>query len=445
MGNYFGTDGIRGVAASDFPPDRVLLFGQAIGRFLHENYPTEEIWVGIGKDTRLSGDLIESSLIAGLLSMGVNVKSLGILPTPAIARLTMMEKCQAGIVISASHNPLEYNGIKIFSAQGTKFSDQQEQRIEYWIEQAKLGLPVSQHPGIHRIFQDAPSAYAQSIIRQYPKLKLNGLKVAIDCAYGATFWTSPHVLEHLGAKVLPVAAVPDGSLINVNCGSTYPEYVEEAARLKKFAYDVAFTHDGDGDRVLTRYQGTLVDGDHLITMIGLHRQHEHQLNPSMIVGTVMTNSGIELFLNERQIKLHRSKVGDRYVLEDMIKYKALIGGEQSGHLIFLDKTSTGDGLVSILESLDAMIASDFQLMRDVQQIPLHSQVLLNVKVSDKEAVLQSSLFLNEIEQIKKNHPEVRLVIRPSGTEPLFRILTEALDSSLAKHLAEHLANLAASI
>jgi phosphoglucosamine mutase len=445
MGNYFGTDGIRGLASTVLTPEKVLWIGQAIARYALETSKSRECWIGIGKDTRLSGDIIEHSLIAGLLSMGVSVKSFGILPTPAIARLLDMQNCHLGVVISASHNPVEYNGLKIFANKGIKLSDEQEARIEYWIEKARLGLPLSKHPGRHFPLQDAPLTYAQSILQQYPHLRLDGLKIAIDCAHGATYWTSPHVLEQLGANVLPLCNTPDGSLINVNCGSTYPDFVEEASSQKAFPYDIAFSHDGDGDRVLARYQGKLVDGDHMMALTALSRQHETRLNSPTIVGTVMTNSGIEHFLMQTKIHLHRSAVGDRYVLEDMLRLKASMGGEQSGHLIYLDKGFTGDGLVSILETLQAILPNAFQKLDEVQEIPLLSQVLLNVKVSNKESVLQSKRFSGELEKIQNDYPQVRLVVRPSGTEPLFRILTEAPDPALAKQLAQHLADLAASL
>ncbi len=445
MGNYFGTDGIRGLASTRFTPEQVIQIGQAVGRFLRESNPTDECWVGIGKDSRISGDLIEHSLIAGLLSCGVSVKSFGILPTPGIARLAVMEKCHMGLVISASHNPAEYNGIKLFGANGQKLDDAEEARIEYWIDQAQFGLHSDPHPGRHFVLQDAPSAYAESVIRQYPDLQLKGMKIAIDCAYGATFWTTPHVLEHFGARVCASGMVPDGTKINHECGSTFPDYIETFAREKAFSYDLAFTHDGDGDRVLARYKGKLVDGDHMITMIGMHRRGQQKLDPSTIVGTVMTNSGIENYLRDAGICLHRSAVGDRYVLEDMLKLKATIGGEQSGHLIFLDKSPTGDGLISLLETLQSAVATEFKLLDDSENIPLYSQVLLNVPVIDRDKVLQSLTFSNELEKIRKSHPDVRIVVRPSGTEPLFRILAEALDPSLSQHLARQLADIAASI
>lgn len=445
MGNYFGTDGIRGIASTVLSPEKVLYIGQAIGRYALETCKSSECWIGIGKDTRLSGDTIEHALVAGLLSMGVSVKSFGILPTPGIARILRIENCHLGIVISASHNPVEYNGLKVFAGQGIKLSDEQEARIEYWIEKAKLGLPLSKHPGSHLLYDRAPTDYTQSILNQYPKLRLDGIKIAVDCAYGATWFTTPHVLEQLGAQVFAVANTPDGSRINVNCGSTYPDFIQEAATQEAFPYDIAFSHDGDGDRVLAHYQGQLVDGDHMLALTALFRQKRSNLQPSTIVGTVMTNSGIEHFLSKTQIHMHRSPVGDRYVLEDMLRLKAPMGGEQSGHLIYIDKGFTGDGLVSILETLQTLVPNDFHKLDEIQQIPLLSQVLLNIKVKDKQIVLQSKRFSSELEKIQNEYPQVRLVVRPSGTEPLFRILTEAPDPALAKQLAQHLADLAVSL
>lgn len=445
MGNYFGTDGIRGIASTVLSPEKVLYIGQAIGRYALESSKSSECWIGIGKDTRLSGDTIEHALIAGLLSMGVSVKSFGVLPTPGIARILRMEKCHLGVVISASHNPIEYNGLKVFAGQGIKLTDEQEARIEYWIEKAKLGLPMSKHPGTHIIFNNAPTDYTQSILKQYPGLRLDGLKLAVDCAYGATYFTTPHVLEQLGANVLALCNTPDGARINVDCGSTYPDFVEEASTQHSFSYDLAFSHDGDGDRVLARYRGKLLDGDHMLALTALYRKEKARLHPPTIVGTVMTNSGIEQFLNKTQIHMHRSPVGDRYVLEDMLRLKAPIGGEQSGHLIYLDKGYTGDGLISILETLQAVIPDALGKLDEVQEIPLLSQVLLNVKVKDKQTVLQSKRFSSELEKVQNDNPQVRLVVRPSGTEPLFRILTEAPDPALAKQLAQHLADLAVSL
>ncbi len=445
MGKYFGTDGIRGIASTVFTAEKTLQIGQAIGLFLNEKYPAEELWVGIGRDSRTSGELIEQSLITGLLSTGVNVKIYGILPTPGIARLVDLQKCHAGIVISASHNPAEYNGIKVFSAKGQKLTDHEEKRIEHWMEQDHQKTSFHNSPGKCLRIEDATKLYADSVIRQYPQLKLHGLKVAVDCSYGATCHTTPYVLRELGAEVFAVACEPLGEQINHGCGSTFPQNVEEKAKEAGFSYDIAFSHDGDGDRVLARYKGRLADGDHMLTMIGMHRFHQHQLCPSMIVGTVMTNTGIERYLQQTGIQLYRSSVGDKYVLQDMIKYKAVIGGEQSGHLIFMDKMQTGDGLISILETLQAAISSQFRLLEEVEQIPMYSQELLNVTVTDKEAVLASTRFADELKIIASQYPDVRIVVRPSGTEPLFRILTEAQDPKLAQQLAKQLADIAINL
>ncbi len=445
MGRYFGTDGIRGIASTIFTTEKTLRIGKSIGLFLREKFPSEELWVGIGRDSRTSGKMMEDALVEGLQAVGVNVKSYGILPTPGIARLFSMQQCHAGIVISASHNPAEHNGIKVFGAQGHKLKEQDEERIEHWIDHDHLEASYSESLGKCIPIQDAAKLYADSVIKQYPNLNLQGLKIAVDCSYGATCWTTPYVLRELGAEVLAVACEPRGELINHNCGSTFHQNIEDKAREAGFQYDIAFSHDGDGDRVLARYHGKLVDGDHLLAMIGIRRNQQHLLKPSMIVGTVMTNTGIERYLQQTGIQLYRSSVGDKYVLQDMIKFKATIGGEQSGHLIFMDKMQTGDGLISILETLQAAIPSHFRLLEEVEQIPLFFQELLNVTVANKEAVLSSSLFADELEKIKNQYPEVRIVVRPSGTEPLFRILTEAEDPLLAKQLAKQLADIATNI
>ncbi len=346
-------------------------------------------------------------------------------------------------MISASHNPVEYNGLKVFAGQGIKLSDEQKPGSNTGLRKPNLDFPWQNTPESTSSHQCSNRLYPIHM-KQYPELRLNGLKIAVDAPMVPPTSHSPCI----GATRCPCfrsCHTPDGNRINVNCGSTYPDFIQEAATQEAFPYDIAFSHDGDGDRVLAHYRGKLVDGDHMLALTALSRLSHSNLHPSTIVGTVMTNSGIEQFLNKTQIHMHRSPVGDRYVLEDMLRLKAPIGGEQSGHLIYLDKGYTGDGLVSILETLQALVPDAFHKLDEVQEIPLLSQVLLNIKVKDKQTVLQSKRFSSELEKIQQDYPQVRLVVRPSGTEPLFRILTEAPDPALAKQLAQHLADLAVSL
>lgn len=439
MGKYFGTDGIRGIANIELNPELSFKVGRALSLYLQKQFP-ECGFVGIGKDTRLSGDMIESSVMSGLLSSGTSCKLFGILPTPAVSRLTNLKNCDAGIVISASHNPISDNGIKIFDKFGFKLSDRDEEIIEELIDSYSNNSLTNNHEvGRTFIENNSPQIYVESILNEFNDLTLNGLKVLVDCAFGATYFTTPFALDKLSAKVISVNSSPDGTNINVNCGSTHPEFVLNYANTNKINFEIAFAHDGDGDRVIALLpDGKIIDGDMIMSLCAVYKKRNSKLNNRIVVGTTMSNKGIEEYLEENEIKFVRSNVGDKYVLRDMIRLKAEIGGEQSGHIIFLEKVKTGDGLVTMLEFLDILVKTDFKILDELKNINFYHQKLTNVKTSNKERVLNSQLLKDTIDKLAKDYKDLRINVRPSGTEPLIRIFAEAKEKDIVNKAIEDL-------
>lgn len=434
---YFGTDGIRGrVGESPVTADFMLRLGRAAGKVLAKN---DSRSVVIGKDTRISGYMFESALEAGLAAAGTNVALLGPMPTPAIAYLTRTLHACAGIVISASHNPYYDNGIKFFSAKGEKLLDETEQAIEYEIDQPFTTID-SQKMGKAVRIDDAAGRYIEFCKGTIPfSVTLRGLKIVVDCANGATYKVAPAVLEELGAEVIAIGNEPDGLNINRNCGSTYPDFVSQA--VIQHQADLGIALDGDGDRlIMVDSSGTTVNGDELLYILAAARQDSGQLRGG-VVGTVMSNFGLELALKARQIPFIRSPVGDRNVHRELVSRGWTLGGEASGHLLCLDRTSTGDGIVSALQILEVMISSGkslAELTRDVQKMP---QVMINVPVNGQVANLSDSLAISAAVMAvqAKLGDTGRVILRPSGTEPLIRVTLEGSDEKLVNELAEQLA------
>lgn len=434
MRKYFGTDGVRGkVGTHPITPDFALRLGYAAGKVLaaHSKKPA----VIIGKDTRLSGYLFESSLEAGFAYAGVDVYMAGPIPTPAIAYLTKTLRLAAGVVISASHNPYYDNGIKFFSAKGTKLPDDIELEIEAAIDGEMI---IAEKLGKVRRLEDARGRYIEFCKSTFPSsLDLKGLKIVLDCANGATYHVAPHVFEELGAQVIKLSCAPDGININENCGSTHPEDLVKKVIETSADYGIAF--DGDGDRVVVAdKEGNLLDGDELIYIVAKAYEALGNKQPG-IVGTVMTNMGMEVALKEQGYDFVRAKVGDRYVVEELLKNNWLLGGEASGHILCLDKHSTGDGIISALQVLAGLVVlekSSNQVI-DWEEYP---QTMINVRLADKSFDWQTKSKAI-IEQVTTELGKTgRVVVRASGTEPLVRVMVEAKDADVAANSAKRIAD-----
>ncbi|MEZ5552219.1 MAG: phosphoglucosamine mutase [Pseudomonadales bacterium] len=435
---YFGTDGIRGrVGEPPITPEFCLRLGWAVGRvFAEAASSTPRIL--IGKDTRISGYMLESVLESGLVSAGVNVSLMGPMPTPAVAYLTRTLRAEAGIVISASHNPYFDNGIKFFDGSGNKLPDAFEKRIEAQLD-APMHCVDSHQLGRAMRIEDAAGRYIEfckaSVNRGF---RLSGLKILLDCANGATYHVAPGVFEELGAKVTVINAEPDGFNINENCGSTSPERLAEAVRAAGASVGIAF--DGDGDRVvMVDEQGGVVDGDELLFIIALHRAKAGLLAGG-VVGTVMSNFGLERALGEARIDFVRAKVGDRYVHEALRERNWQLGGESSGHILCLDLTTTGDAIVAALQALCAMIDSGAplsELKAGMHKLP---QTMLNVSVpSPRERAIAADVASAVAAQSARLSGRGRVLIRPSGTEPVVRVMVEGEREDEVSRIAEELA------
>jgi len=429
---YFGTDGIRGqVGLSSINPEFVLKLGWAIGRVLANG---DRKKVVIGKDTRVSGYMLESALEAGLSAAGVDVSLLGPMPTPAIAYLTQTLRANAGIVISASHNLFEDNGIKFFSAEGGKLPDSVELEIEAELEK-QLETVSSVKLGKATRINDAPGRYIEFCKSTIPSLtRLTGLKIVVDCANGATYHIAPNVFAELGAKVIAIADKPDGFNINQECGSTSPEELRQ--KVIKSGADIGIGLDGDGDRViLIDSKGNIVDGDQIIYIIAKDR-HQRGVLHGGVVGTLMSNYGLEMAIKSLGVPFLRTNVGDRYVLEALHEHDWKIGGETSGHILCLDKTTTGDGIVAALQVLSIMVKQDKSLLELSEGINLLPQTLVNLKTERAVELAKNSKVIQAVTSMEKDlNGNGRVLLRPSGTEPLLRIMVEGSDETTVKQKA----------
>ncbi len=438
----FGTDGIRGVANQHpMTPELVLRMGKAIASLFRNTKRRHRIL--IGRDTRLSGPMIEDALVAGICSMGVDALTVGVLPTPAVAFLTMDMKADAAIMISASHNPFEDNGIKIFQGNGLKLPDAAETRIEALIESERLGDPAPTGAAIGRssaIF-GADGRYAVFLKNAFPKaLSLEGLKIVVDCAHGAGYRIAPLVLEELGAEVIPMGNNPDGKNINLKCGAMHPEIV--AAAVRKHRAHAGIALDGDADRVIfADEKGAVIDGDHIMAICALDLKARRQLRKNTVVATVMSNMGFEIAMKQANIKLIRTQVGDRYILECMRQKGYNLGGEQSGHLIFLDHTTTGDGILSALQVLAVMKKKGRPLSELAAVMSTLPQVLINVTV-EKRRELDSIPVIGQAiaDAEKKLAGKGRILVRFSGTQALCRVMIEGPSQKEITAMANELAD-----
>ena len=440
---FFGTDGIRGrVGKAPITPEFVMHLGYAAGKVLagDRNSLTadESPTVLIGKDTRISGYMLETALQAGLMAAGVNVQLTGPLPTPAVAYLTRALRLQAGVVISASHNPFEDNGIKFFSASGQKLPDQTELAIEALLEHPLDTVPARQLGRARRI-DDAAARYIEFCKSTFPFDKdLRGLKLVVDCAHGATYHVAPHVLHELGAEVIAVGAAPNGFNINLECGATYTGTL--TAAVMEHQADFGISLDGDGDRLMMADRdGRIFDGDQLVYAIARHRVQSGYMKGG-VVGTLMTNLGMQHALERMEIPFARAKVGDRYVLELLQQKGWQLGGETSGHILCLDKHTTGDGIISALQVLHALHDSKVSLAEYTRDLSLYPQVLINVPIARRIDLNANQPVREAEEQARADMGEGgRVVLRPSGTEPLIRVMVESASESKARKWAEHIA------
>ncbi len=418
---YFGTDGIRGeVGKHPITPDFMLKLGWATGRvFAEEGHG----FVLVGKDTRISGYMFESALEAGLSAAGVDTRLLGPMPTPGIAYLTRTLRAKAGIVISASHNPYYDNGIKFFSVDGTKLPDELEHKIEHYID-SPMTTVESSKLGKARRLEDAAGRYIEFCKSTVPtKLDFKNLRIVVDCAHGATYHIAPHVFSEVGAEVVTIGAEPDGLNINEECGATKPELLAE--KVIEYRADLGIALDGDGDRlIMVDHKGEIVDGDELIYIIAKSRKEAGELKGD-VVGTLMSNLGMEHALKKLGINLLRANVGDRYVMELLVKNKAILGGEGSGHIICLDKTTTGDGIVAALQVMAEIQQSGkslYELKRGMQKYP---QILKNIRINKKVNIDEIESIQKAVQAVeKKMGDKGRVLLRASGTEPLIRVMVE---------------------
>ncbi|HNR03859.1 MAG TPA: phosphoglucosamine mutase [Bacillota bacterium] len=443
MGRMFGTDGVRGIANKELSPALAFNLGR-IGAYVLTEETHKKPRIAVGKDTRISGDMLEAALIAGICSMGAEAVSLGVLPTPAVAYLTRHMGLDAGVVISASHNPFEYNGIKFFNGEGYKLSDQLEDRIESLMLNPENGIayPTGADIGKKVEVDNAVHGYVD-FLKKTIDVNLRGLKIAVDCANGASYIAAPSVLADLGAEIAVINNKPNGKNINVKCGSTHPEGLQKLVVESGAHIGLAF--DGDADRLIAvDNRGNIVNGDHMLAIFARHLKGKGMLKKDTVVATVMSNMGLDIALKREKCNLVKTKVGDRYVLEEMVSMGYSIGGEQSGHIIFLDHNTTGDGLLTALQLL-AVVKETGKKLSDLasfmKELP---QVLVNAKVKNenKDKYMKDEAIAGMITGLeKKLKGRGRVLIRPSGTEPLIRVMLEGANETEIKEDAEALAKL----
>jgi phosphoglucosamine mutase len=437
--HLFGTDGVRGRANSEpMTAEIAMRIGMAAGQVFNRGDHRHR--VVIGKDTRLSGYMIEQAMTAGFLSVGVDVLLLGPLPTPAVGFLTRSMRADVGVMISASHNPYEDNGIKLFGPDGFKLSDAVEAQIEALVAAPRdIRLATSKMIGRAKRLDDADGRYVEAVKASVRgNLDLTGLKIVVDCANGAAYKVAPTVLWELGAEVVPMAVSPDGFNINGNCGSTYPQVLQE--HVVMHGADIGIALDGDADRaVLACEHGRLIDGDQLMATIADHWTKDGRLAGGGVVATVMSNLGLERYLGERKLMLVRAAVGDRYVLERMRADGYNLGGEQSGHIIMTDHATTGDGLIAALQALAAMLKTGrpaSETFRAFEPVP---QLLKNVRVGDANAALAAASVTRAIADAEARLGKAgRILVRKSGTEPLIRVMAEGDDSDLVRTVVDQI-------
>ena len=443
MSRLFGTDGVRGVANDELTPLLAMQLGQA-GAYVLTKENMHKPTIMVGCDTRISGDMLANALMAGICSVGANAVYVGVIPTPAVAYLTRKYKVDAGVVISASHNPVEFNGIKFFDGNGYKLPDALEDEIESIIKNGMAGIkfPIGANVGKIKYRTDAREEYINHSI-QSVNVDLTGLKIVVDCAEGASYYTSVEALKELGANIVAIHNMPDGTNINANCGSTHMQ--ELRARVVYEKANVGLAFDGDADRLLAVDElGNVVDGDQIMAIVGNHMKENGELANDTIVATVMSNLGFFLMAEKNGIQMEQTKVGDRYVLERMKEIGASLGGEQSGHIIFLKENTTGDGLLSALHLLKVMVETGKTLSELATVMEVLPQALVNAKVPNhkKEKYMEYPEIVEAMKKVEARFSgEGRVLIRPSGTEPLVRVMIEGKDQKLVEEEARAFAEL----
>lgn len=441
MGKYFGTDGVRGVANKELTPELAFKLGRYGGYVLAHNEGEKHPRVLVGRDTRVSGEMLESALIAGLASIGAEVMRLGVISTPGVAYLTREMGAQLGIMISASHNPVADNGIKFFGADGFKLSDKQEEEIEQLLDQEQPDLPRPAGKDILHFsdYYEGAQKYL-SYLKSTIDINLDGLKITLDGANGSTSSLAPFLFGDLEATTVTIGCNPDGYNINDECGSTHPEYLAEKVVETESDFGLAF--DGDGDRLIAvDEKGNIIDGDQIMFIIGQDMHKNHELNNNMIVSTVMSNLGFYKALETEGIQSNKTKVGDRYVVEEMRRGRYNLGGEQSGHIVMMDYNTTGDGLLTGVQ-LAAIIKSSGKTLSELAaQMKKYPQSLINVKVTDKHHVSENEDVKAVMDEVENEmNGEGRILVRPSGTEPLVRVMVEAATNEDAERYAQTIAN-----
>ncbi|WP_099354663.1 phosphoglucosamine mutase [Fredinandcohnia onubensis] len=437
MGKYFGTDGVRGVANSELTPELAFKVGRFGGYVLTKD--KERPKVLIGRDTRISGHMLEGALVAGLLSIGAEVMRLGVISTPGVAFLTKALGAEAGVMISASHNPVQDNGIKFFGPDGFKLSDEQENEIEALLDlpEDQLPRPIGADLGQVNDYFEGGQKYLQ-FLKQTVEEDFTGIHVALDCANGATSSLATHLFADLDADISTMGTSPNGLNINDGVGSTHPEAL--AAFLKEKGADVGLAFDGDGDRLIAIDEnGEIVDGDQIMYICAKYMKEQGRLKHQTVVSTVMSNLGFYKALEENGIESVQTAVGDRYVVEEMKKSGYILGGEQSGHIIFLDYNTTGDGLLSGLQLVNIMKSTKKPLSQLASEMTKFPQLLVNVKVTDKYHVADNPIIKEVIEQVEAEmNGNGRILVRPSGTEPLVRVMAEAPTEELCKEYVDRI-------
>ena len=443
MGRLFGTDGVRGVANKDLTNELAMKIGMAAAEILLKRAGDQRPTVMIGRDTRASGDMLEAALTAGFCSVGVNVLSVGVVPTPAIAYLVGKYGCEAGVMISASHNPCEYNGIKIFQSTGYKLPDSVEDEIEAIILDSpdQIELKTGGDVGRRTYCKTAVEDYIEHIV-SVSEVSFDGLNIAIDTANGSASVCAKEIFTRLGAKCHMLSDTPNGVNINLNCGSTHMEELAEFVKANKLDLGIAF--DGDADRMLAVDEnGEIVDGDKVIAICATQMKQEKKLAKNTAVVTVMSNMGFFKFCEDNGIKCAKTAVGDRYVLERMLKDGYNIGGEQSGHVIFLDHASTGDGELSAVKLLETVVKSGASLAQLSKVMTVYPQVLINVPVTDegKKKYNNDEYIISAVQEAEMElHGDGRVLVRVSGTEPLVRVMLEGMDTEQITRLGNDIAN-----
>lgn len=440
MAKYFGTDGVRGVANQDLTPELAFKLGRYGGYVLAHNKDKKHPKVLVGRDTRVSGEMLESALISGLVSIGAEVMRLGVISTPGVAYLTKEMEAELGVMISASHNPVEDNGIKFFGSDGFKLSDAQEEEIEELLnaENPDIPRPVGEDIVHYSDYFEGSQKYL-SYLKSTVDVDFEGMKIALDGAHGSTSSLAPFLFGDLEADTVTVGCNPDGYNINDQVGSTHPEKLAETVVEKECDFGLAF--DGDGDRLIAvDEKGDIIDGDQIMFIIGQEMAKNQELNHNMIVSTVMSNLGFYKALEAKGIQSNKTKVGDRYVVEEMRRGGYNLGGEQSGHIVMMDYNTTGDGLLTGVQLASVIKLTGKKLSELAAQMKKYPQSLVNVKVTDKHRVEENVAVQEEMTKVEVDmNGEGRILVRPSGTEPLVRVMVEAATDEKAQAYAERIA------